>query len=351
MDYKHFSVNDFASDEKFRRWVKQPEQSDLEFWKQWLARHPEKQEIIEEAKLLVKILGFEQNQPNNAAVEEVKKNIKAHIQSGGSAHVPVKTLKPASTFASWQRVAAVFIGVTMMGLLYYFLADNYNNTFYATNFGEIKTIPLPDGSMATLNGNSSLRLSSDWEAGREVWLEGEAFFEVKKVTDKSPQNQAGKKKKFTVHTRHLDVEVLGTTFNVNERRGITKVALNTGRVQLIKQSPEDTTTISMTPGELVEYEEANKNFRKQLVNTNMVSVWKEGKFAFEGTSLQEIGRMLEDSYGYSVTIEGNGLAERKFTANLPSRNVDFLLSLIAELMDIKAERNGDEITLEPKSNQ
>src|SRR5690606_8958967 len=121
--------------------------------------------------------------------------------------------KPANPSLLWRRVAAVFVGATLMGLLYYFFMTAPSTVYYATDFGEIQTITLPDGSKATLNGNSTLQISENWEESREVWLDGEAFFEVKKIPEKSSQPGALRGKKFLVHTHHLAVEVLGTTFN------------------------------------------------------------------------------------------------------------------------------------------
>jgi transmembrane sensor len=347
MDYKNYTVNDFVTDNNFQRWVKNPDEADLKFWKHWMAQNPDKKETLNAARRMVQLLDFEKNQPNQHAFEEVRVKIKDHIKTRRLITPNQnKTYKLPHHPLLWRKIAAVFVGVTVMGLLYYFFMTTQPNTYYATDFGEIQTITLPDGSQATLNGNSTLTISDNWEETREVWLKGEAFFEVKKIAEKSLQHQTAKGKKFLVHTHHLDVEVLGTTFNVNERRGITKVALNTGRVQLIKQSGEETTTLPMKPGELVEYEEANEQFQKHFVNPELMSVWKEDKFVFDGTSLQEIGNMLEDNYGFTVMIEDKNLAERKFTASLPSRDVDFLLSLISELLDIKVSKDENRITIE-----
>ena len=73
-------------------------------------------------------------------------------------------------------------------------------------------ILLPDGSAVTLNANSKLQYYT--HSARKVWLEGEAFFEVKKIPETAEP--------FQVVTNDLTITVLGTTFNVNSRNEQTK---------------------------------------------------------------------------------------------------------------------------------
>src|SRR5690606_15777064 len=94
-----------------------------------------------------------------------------------------------------------------------------------TGYGETRKINLPDGSLVVLNANSELKYESNWQQApmREVWLQGEAFFEVVKTTEE---------KQFIVHTGSLDVEVLGTQFNVHNRHQKVQVVLSSGKVKL-----------------------------------------------------------------------------------------------------------------------
>src|SRR5688572_28246450 len=157
--------------------------------------------------------------------------------------------------------------------------------------------------MVTLNFNSSLRFSRvDFnEKGREVWLDGEAFFAV--VHKSNHQN-------FLVHTDQLKVEVLGTKFDVNSRRGKTRVMLEEGKVKLDLKSAF-TKQVIMKPGELVEYSEKDKApTRKTVDPTNYLS-WKNNRLVFTSTSLLEIAHLLEDNYGYKVAFEDPEISKRK----------------------------------------
>jgi len=101
----------------------------------------------------------------------------------------------------------------------------------------------------------------------------------------------------------------------------------------------------MQPGDLVAYSNADKKFSKKIVDPALLTAWKEGRFAFESTPIKDIAQMLEDTYGYTVIIEGEALANRKFTAEIPSHDVEILLALIAESLDVKTEKENDKITI------
>lgn len=116
----------------------------------------------------------------------------------------------------YWKVAACFAFIILSAA--YFLFGNQKVT-YTTKYGQKKEIVLPDNSKVILNGNSSLTLSRNWTSTskREVWLAGEAFFNV--FHTKNHQE-------FVVYTsQNFNIQVLGTAFNVANRENITKVAL------------------------------------------------------------------------------------------------------------------------------
>src|SRR6185437_3682694 len=113
------------------------------------------------------------------------------------------------------RVLAVAASLTAVAFGIWWIGARTGHLQYSeirTGYGEIKSVLLPDSSVVTLNANSKLRIPEQWTeaSGRQVWLEGEAYFAV--------QKKAATAEKFVVHTTEVDVEVLGTKFNVNARR-------------------------------------------------------------------------------------------------------------------------------------
>ena len=102
--------------------------------------------------------------------------------------------------------------------------------------GEQNIYELPDGSVATLNAQSSISYEpGEWSSARRVELNGEAFFEVKKGTP------------FLVKTPYGDVQVLGTSFNVDARKDHFSVACFTGSVRVVAASRSQV----LSPGERV----------------------------------------------------------------------------------------------------
>lgn len=193
---------------------------------------------------------------------------------------------------------------------------------------------MPDHSVVILNGNSSIRYSSDWNADkpRMVQLEGEGFFNV--VHTENHQ-------KFIVQTGDdVKVEVLGTTFNVLQRESRTQVVLNTGKVKLNLGEKQN---IMMQPGELVEVKDQTNLVVRKTVNPEIYSSWTTKRLVLDNTSLQEISVMLKETYGLNVEVPDKKLLLLKSSGSMPTGDVDFLLEVIAETFNLKVKRKGKDV--------
>ena len=161
-----------------------------------------------------------------------------------------------------------------------------------TGYGEIKNILLPDSSVVILNANSSMRIPQQWTTdkdSRQVWLEGEAYFQVQKKPSLS--------QKFVVHTSRVDVEVLGTKFNVNTRRQHSIVSLEEGKVQLsvhgnIESVMEKKLPMIVRPGQVVVVDDSRKATVNEDKDVAVHSGWSRNSFHFDNTSLGEIAGIV-----------------------------------------------------------
>jgi ferric-dicitrate binding protein FerR (iron transport regulator) len=257
--------------------------------------------------------------------------LQARLHAGPS---PVQ--RPHRPFRTLYRVAAALTGLTLLGLLGYWSHGRLTRSLHETGYGQLVRLTLPDGSAVTLNANSSLTYPKAWAGGRtrEVWLEGEAFFHVRRQAQKT---------RFVVHTGKVRVEVLGTAFNVATRRGQTRVVLQSGRVRLEKAS-QPGEAVLMQPRELVEYSAGDRHFRKRAVDPEPYTAWQGRKMIFDDTPIEEVARQLEDTYGLRVTIAGPDLAGRKLSGEISTRNVDVLLNALAALLEAEVQRDGDQVT-------
>jgi ferric-dicitrate binding protein FerR (iron transport regulator) len=200
-----------------------------------------------------------------------------------------------------------------------------------TKFGEQLTVHLPDNSSVVLNGNSTLKYLAHWTAGieREVWITGEGFFAVQHTSN----NQ-----RFVVHTQEgLNVEVLGTKFNVKSRGERAEVLLTEGRVKLNHMSePKD--EFILQPGEMATVEE--KKLLKRTVENKKYTSWVSGKLYFNKTTLLEISEMLADTYGMRVTFQNENLKSRQLSGEIYSASIDDILLAIAETFHVEVTRQG-----------
>jgi ferric-dicitrate binding protein FerR (iron transport regulator) len=206
---------------------------------------------------------------------------------------------------------------------------------YRTAFGETKTIVLPDSSTVILNSNSLLRLDSDWEPAtpREVRLDGEAFFSVIHKNNNQP---------FTVKTgEDVNIEVLGTTFNVYHRNE-TKIVLNSGRIQLSLPTTQADEKILMNPGELVEYNE--KKYVKRKVDPKMYTAWTQHNLVLNRTSLRDMLHMIKDNYGIDVEVK-ESLMDETISGSMPVTSAESLLEQIAKAFQLKVVKQDNRIYL------
>ncbi len=249
----------------------------------------------------------------------------------------------------WYWVAAIIVAVLAVGWAYQFFFTQRFIT-QQTAFGETKRIKLADGTAITLNANSTLRYPSDYQQNREVWLQGEAFFEVMPVSRSNATSPSKERIKFTVHTERLLVEVTGTSFNINDRQDKTQVVLNTGKIQLKAQAlPQNQPDIvEMEPGDMVEVLAGDGKILKKVVNPEVYSSWKDYKLVCYDTPLKVIAQVIQNNYGKQVVFKDPDLSAMVVTGTLPTNHLDLLLEVLAESMQLEIQKSEQAIYIEKK---
>jgi transmembrane sensor len=348
MNYTNYSVIDFVMDEYFQQWVLHPDKESDYHWYQWLKDHPDKHYKLQEARKLILLQRFQHAAVPVGKLAEIRENIKKNTDFRPAVAMPKRSQKPVLASVS-LKIAASLLLLLITGMGFYLLKFDYPRTV-ATGYGQIKEIILPDSSKVILNANSSVEYSSDWTAGnkREIWLRGEAYFEVAKqeagLDTRLETPQADKPEtvftKFIVHVDGLDVEVIGTQFNVNNRDGAVKVVLNEGKVRI---RANDGKQVSMVPGEMLTYSVKSKDLLKKLVDPEKHISWRNYHLIFEGEQLREIASLLETDYGVKVIFTNPDLAKKKITGILPSDSLDVILEALQTIYDIRIKKEGDKV--------
>lgn len=167
--------------------------------------------------------------------------------------------------------------------------------------GNIRKITLPDSSIIWLNADSKIRYAQ--QNGREIWLEGEGYFEI------APRQEQG----FLVHTGQLDVQVLGTSFNINAYApgdSIT-VTVSSGKVAV---KTEQNTDVAVTANQQAVYKAAADKINRYDISAADSGAWREGLLVFKNASFESIARTLERRYKAHIRFDGQKTASALLSA-------------------------------------
>ena len=208
----------------------------------------------------------------------------------------------------WLSAAAAIILIAGGTLIWQYMlqhAQAEKLLTVQTGNGMLKEITLEDGSEIWLNAGSSLRYPEHFSGShREVYLDGEAYFDIVHNPDKS----------FVVHTAHLTTNVLGTAFSVTAYKDtrLEAVTVIRGKVGISEGQKQ---LGLLTPNKRIVY---NVTSRKSIItNTDaaVVMSWKEGKLQFENQDMQDIAGRLGRWYGYKFSFAHGNLENCRYTAS------------------------------------
>lgn len=245
--------------------------------------------------------------------ESLKQEMAIHWQNSNRQTVSIPQQGKRRKRIQWS-IAASFLVIVASALLWYSAPMSARSEqVYTTGNGETTLISLQDGSEIMLNANSTLIVSKDFDAkiSRDLSLEGEAYFKVAKSIDKE-----GSRVPFTVHTDNLEVEVLGTVFNVASRplRG-TQVFLEEGQVQLALPNAQKEV---MQPGELAVFNQSTQLIEKEsAVSISEAASWVTGILNFHDQTLIDVIAELEVIFGHKITCDPSVDDQRKINLGVP----------------------------------
>lgn len=208
-------------------------------------------------------------------------------------------------------------------------------------YGKRFDLLLSDGTRIILNAGTSLKYPIQFIEGskREVFLKGEAFFEVAKDSCHP----------FVVNTKGLDVHVLGTTFNVSaypeDRKTSTVLAEGSVRVHLQGWKKGAKKTILLTPDHMAAWEKSQNKLKVDPVDVNEHIAWVSGKMVFRSKPFSEILKVLERHYNVSITNNYTFLNDQKFLAKFDSESIEEVLRSFQTSEDFSFEINGNKIEI------
>lgn len=327
--YVDYEFEDFVADEFFVKWVKSPGVNTTHFWEKWLEVNPNKRKVVEQSADFVRSFHYKgKDSFFDDDYIEMFENIVKYETDIQEINSPEPPKAKWYSFFTFRRVAALFLLCFLSWAFYQtidFQNTNHTDIEWITKKSEAgkKTlVGLSDGSKIFLNSNSELRYPSNFsDSVRTVYLKGEAYFEVEKES-----------RPFIVSVDQADIEVLGTSFNVNQPADEQLVvALVSGKVKVndIKGNQ-----VMLYPSEMLVLKEQG-DFYKAPFDSLEITGWKDNHLIFRNDDFSSVKRKIENWYGVEIHVYGNFKNSWSYTGDYHDENLQNVLKGIALTSSIK----------------
>lgn len=205
------------------------------------------------------------------------------------------------------------------------------NTLFVPRGGEY-SITLPDKTVVWLNSETTMKFPDAFGDTREVWIDGEAFFEV----------QPNASSPFIVHFGNEKVTVLGTSFNINaySEEKNWHATLVTGKISIT----HDNQDILMKPSWQFDLDRNKNEYALKEVDTDQYTSWVDGKINFKGERLEDIIRKLRRWYSFELSYEDEDIRDMVFRGVINRYDsFEVVLKNLEKTTDIHFEISGNAV--------
>ncbi len=346
-DYRNYTPEDLAADSSFRKWVLFDVPEEKAFWEEWLELNPDKTETVEKAE---KYLNWAISVFDQVTDEEISAEIYRLSHQIGENEAKRTTIQRWIR-PTWYNVAASVI--VLIGVGWWFSRQSLthkNNDTYKEILSQIdepldkvenstkksRLVILPDGSTVILQPKSRISYPRNFKGKRrEIFLTGEAFFEVAKNPDKP----------FFVYASSLATKVLGTSFKITsfDEDQEVKVVVKTGRVSVFpiteekiaaEQSSNKLTGMILTPNQQIVFTPSKQRLTRSLVEQPAVLDLpiQHQSFTFKATPIDRVFATLEKSYGVQIVFDSDIMKNCLLTAELSDEPLFEKIDLICKTL-------------------
>ena len=241
--------------------------------------------------------------------------------------VPKRTLN--LSYAYWA--AAILMLGFILGNLVHLVRESVTEMAYYTAIapkGSVSETILPDGTIIFLNAGSEIKYASNMDIkSREVYLKGEAWFDVEK----------SKEIPFIVHTSYYDVRVMGTEFNVRAYIEDAEVITTLEKGSIEVTSTNDfkiEKNVTLNPGEQLVYNKQKNSLFVSQVNPGIYSSWKDNKLIFINMSLKELIILLERKYGVEIAVKDSDILKFHYDGTIRNETIMEVLNILQKTLPI-----------------
>lgn len=250
-------------------------------------------------------------------------------KGGGQKEAVVRKMRPIG----WLKIAAIFILVAGAGMIGYqvFTNNKVEEVLVASQALPVVDT-LPDGSVVTLNKNSSLAYPSKFKGKeRAIALKGEAFFNV----------APNKEKPFVINVNDVQIKVVGTSFNVRSENGVTEVIVETGVVQVTRNNK----MVELRPSEKLKVETMDSVLVKEKVEDKLYNYYRTKEFVCDDTPLWKLAEVLNEAYGANIIIENKELRGLRLNTTFNNESLATILDIVSKTFGISVTHEADRIIL------
>ena len=288
----------------------------------WLDLHPENRELFEEVKLVWDNADLSETELDYDPEEELRA---IHDRINRQSVNQSREQKPREQNSRPTRlkkrhipaIAFVIILLITTNLLVWFLFPPSGNSAIAvTNREHFNEILLPDSSKVYLNENTSFSFEQNLNT-RQAYLNGEAYFEVAKNSDRP----------FFVNLKNATIKVVGTSFNIrtSPENGTTEVIVTSGTVEVYNESD----SIQLVQGEKASFNRQQKNILKSANTDPNFDSWRTGKLHFDNMELGKVLVVLENFYNIQFLVKNDKLLTCRFTGTFENDELEKVLKVLS----------------------
>ncbi|GAB3745726.1 FecR family protein [Spirosoma pomorum] len=348
--YENFTTADFLTDDFFVNHQLTPTPESIAFWDDWQKTFPHRQREWQQAVDLLDAirLGLD-SYARTYVSDEIIRQLLTRIKQTNAVPTPVLSPVRSLTRIYWVAAASVllllgigfWLWTSRQSSLYEQQLATFEKSFHETvnTTDRHQTVKLPDNSVVWLAPESRLSYPSSFgKQNRQVYLSGEATFEVTKDAHKP----------FLVHANELVTKVLGTKFLVRAfaKEEEVRVQVLTGQVSVYHvrtaATPTKQTGVLLMPNQQVVFSRQTERFDKTLIDLPQLIKpitprKKLATFNYNETPISQVFQELQDAYGINIRYNKEAFAQCQLTASLARETFEEKLAIICKTVEATYE--------------
>lgn len=241
------------------------------------------------------------------------------------------------------QVAAACL-LVCFGLSFYFLQGRQSfsskDLVVTVDRGQKASLELPDGTLVWLNSDTKMNYNDTYNhKKRMIKLDGEAYFEVAKDKDKP----------FIVQVDDMEIEALGTAFNV--KAYATDEQISATLIEGSIAATSGNKRILLSPNENISYNRnTHESVKTTLYNTDLTSAWRSGRIVFGGETLGEAAVMLERLYNIQIIFETEDIKGYTFLGTIKNNSLSNVFEIMSLTVPITYAINDSSVIIGKNSN-